>query len=163
MNALKMFLLACVLSAGSLPTCESASAESGDPSLDALLKANERLERRPLDEPADETFLAWDYALSKNDTPTAVIGVAALWRKNRRTLVELVWWRQRDPIARKAVLLLFYGLTKVEAANFPSFEDYAARFAEPESASRKKEIEEVKTVVAMHSKALSAAFAKSAR
>lgn len=120
--------------------------DAPSPILASLLKAGHRLETHPIDEPEDEVSLAWDYALSRNDTSTATTGVLALWKKHKRALVELVWWRQNDPEVRKAILLLFYALSKVEADNFPEFESYASRYENTEAVRRKKEIEEVKIV-----------------
>ena len=140
--------LLCIL--GSAVVMAESPIDAPSPVLASLLKAAHRLETQPIDEPQDEVSLAWDYAVSRNDTGTAIVGVLALWKKHKCALVELAWWRQNDPEARKAILLLFYALSKVEADNFPDFETYASRFEATESAMRKKEIGEVK-LVAQHS------------
>ncbi len=161
MRRIKSSLIACVMFAGSVHSYVAFAAEAPDPSLAAVLSAKQRLARKPLDERENEILLSWGYALSKHDTPTGVMGVVSLWNKGHRSLVELVWWRQRDPVVRKSILLLYYGLTKVELDGFPSFEDYAARFEAVESASRKKEIDEVKALLVKDSETLLRAFPQS--
>lgn len=129
-----------------------------NPVLSGLLLAKERVDKEPLDERDDEVFNSWDYALSTSDSEGGKWGVVSLWIKGKRALVELAWWRQRDPEVRKCILLLYYSLTKIEADNFPSFELFATRFAKEEADARKGEIEEVKKIAAANRPALQRAF-----
>lgn len=160
---MKSCLFACVFAAAWGVSPSISTAESTDPIVASVTTATERLGLKPLDERENEISLAWDYALSRNDTPTAVLGIVSLWKKDRRALVELAWWRQRDSAVRKAILLLFYALTKVEADNFPRFEDYAVRFETTESASRTKEIDEVKASLVKNRAAVQGVFPRSSR
>jgi hypothetical protein len=138
-----------------------AAPEKEAPStiLTAVLQAKTRIDTQPVDEVPDETFNSWDYALSKSDSKTGVLGVVSLWGKGQRSLVQLVWWRQKDPEVRKSILLLYYSLTKVEADNFPDFPAYAARFEKAEAEARKGEIEEAKKLADASRDELKKAFA----
>ena len=127
--------------------------------LAATLQAKARVDTKPLDEREDEIFTAWDYALSRSNSEAGSRGVVSLWGKGHRALVELVWWRQKDPEVRKCILLLYYSLTKVEADNFPDFPAYAARFEKAEAEARKGEIEEVKKLADASRDELKKAFA----
>lgn len=115
--------------------------------VNGILIAKARCDKNPVDPERKEIFNSWSFALSRDDAETGRLGVVSLWMKSKRSLVELVWWRQKDPEVRKCVLLLFYSLSKVELDSFPDFEDYAKRFELKESEERKKEIELVKGLV----------------
>ncbi|MBB5039950.1 hypothetical protein [Prosthecobacter dejongeii] len=111
-----------------------------------IMDAKMRLDKHPVDDQPDEVFTSMDYALSKSDSITGVLGVVSLWSKGKDGLVELVWWRQQDATVRRAALLLFYSMKKEEASGFPGFESFAKRFEAGEAESRAKEIAEMKVV-----------------
>lgn len=122
-------------------------AESRTPKVvSSIIDALARERDDPIDF-GDETSTAWSYANHPTDTDAAILGVSVLWKKNRRALVELVWWRQKDPEVRKCVLLLYYSMAKAEASNFPDFKAYSERFHERETVERKREIDEVLKIV----------------
>ena len=123
-----------------------------------ILHAKERIDEQPVDAVPEEIADSWQAALHPTDSKTGILGVVSLWGKKRLSLVELIWWRQKSPDVRKCILLLYYGLTKVETDNFPDFAAYAARFSRGEAEARKGEIEEVKRIVAASRPALKQAL-----
>jgi hypothetical protein len=135
----------------------TAAVINGD--LSGILAAKEIIAGKPLDKEEEEISNSWDAAVHPNNSKAGVLGVVSLWAKGDLGIVELVWWRQKDPEVRKCILLLYYSLTKVEADNFPQFEAYAARFDKAEAAARRAEIEEVKKLADASRAKLQKAFA----
>jgi hypothetical protein len=149
--------LAFSLSFLTLSVWRATAAEKQPPLVTEILEAVLRNEKRPSDR-NDESFNAWDFAIHPNNTKAGILGVTALWKKGQRGLVELAWWRQKDPEVRKCILMLFYSLSKEEASNFPEFVDYAARFGKPEAEARAAEIQEIKRIANENRLTLEKAF-----
>ena len=98
-------------------------------------------------EQLDPTLIGAQY-LAYSKSSSSYGALADLWRTNKRTYVELSWYKQQNHQSRLLALLLFYTQKKSTTSQFPDFTEAARRYGKNE---RVKRLAEIKYVSSHHS------------